>query len=129
VLNFPNLWEEAKAVTLPKSGKDQKFPQNLRPINLLSTIGKVLEKVILKIAQKSIEEIVLLNGSQFGFRARHSTTLQRVSLTDHVILNFNNSVSTAAVFLDIEKAFDTSRHIGLLHNLSELKFSILLLIQ
>jgi hypothetical protein len=30
-------------------------------------------------------------------------------LADHVILNFNKK-STAAVFLDIEKAFDTAWH-------------------
>jgi hypothetical protein len=33
-------------------------------------------------------------------------------------------MSTAAVFLDIEKAFYTIWHLGLLYNLSELKFSI-----
>jgi len=31
-----------------------------------------------------------------------------------VTLNFNNDMSTAVVFLDIEKAFDTTWHIGLL---------------
>jgi hypothetical protein len=46
-------------------------------------------------------------------------------LTDHVTLNFNNntSMSTAAVFLDIEKAFDTAWHSGLLYKLSKLEFS------
>jgi hypothetical protein len=43
-------------------------------------------------------------------------------LTDHVTLNFNNNMSTAAVFLDIEKAFDTTLHPGLLYKLSELHF-------
>jgi hypothetical protein len=44
-------------------------------------------------------------------------------LTDHVTLNFNNKMSTAAVFLDIEKAFDTTWHSGLLYKLSKLEFS------
>jgi hypothetical protein len=44
-------------------------------------------------------------------------------LTDHVTFNFNNKTSTAAVFLDIEKAFDTTWHSGLLHKLSKLEFS------
>jgi len=34
-----------------------------------------------------------------------------------VTLNFNNSISKAAVFLDIEKAFDTTWHPGLLYKL------------
>jgi hypothetical protein len=44
-------------------------------------------------------------------------------LTDHVTLNVNNKLSTAAVFLDIEKAFDTTWHTGLLYKLSKLEFS------
>jgi hypothetical protein len=36
-------------------------------------------------------------------------------------------MSTATVFLDIEKAFDTTWHVGLLYKISELKFSICLI--
>jgi hypothetical protein len=43
----------------------------------------------------------LLNASQFGFRGRHSTTLQCMRLADHVTLNFNNKMYTAAVFLEV----------------------------
>jgi hypothetical protein len=108
--HFPKYWKEAKNITLSKNGKDPKFPQNLRPIILLSTTGKLFEKVILNSLQKHINERSLLNASHFGFRARHSMTLQCMRLTDHVTLNFNNKISTAAVFLDIEKAFDTTWH-------------------
>jgi hypothetical protein len=44
-------------------------------------------------------------------------------LADHITLNFNNKMSTAAVFLYIEKAFDTTWHSGLLYKLSKLEFS------
>jgi hypothetical protein len=44
-------------------------------------------------------------------------------LADHITLNFNNKMSTAAVFLDIEKAFATTWHSGLLYKLSKMKFS------
>jgi hypothetical protein len=63
-------------------------------------------KVILKIVQRIIEEKGLLNASQIVLRVRHSTKLKCVRVTDHVTLKFGNSVSTIAVFLDIEKAFD-----------------------
>jgi hypothetical protein len=109
---------------LSKPGKDPKFPQNLCTISLLSTTGKLFKKVILKALQKHIDERCMLNASQFGFRARHSMTLQCMRLTDHVTLSFNNKMSTAEVFLDIEKAFHTTWHTGLLHKLSKLEFSI-----
>jgi hypothetical protein len=45
-------------------------------------------------------------------------------LTYHLTLNFNNNMSTAVVFLEVERAFDTTWHLGLLYKLSKLKFSI-----
>jgi hypothetical protein len=113
---------EAKVITLPKSGKDPKLPQNLRPISLPPTTGKLFEKVILKIVQRHVEERGLLNTSQFGFRARPNTTLHCMRLTDHVTLNFNNKMSTAAVFLDIEKTFDATWNPHLIYKLSKLGF-------
>jgi hypothetical protein len=83
----------------------------------LSATSKLFEKVTLKIVQRHTEERGLHNTSQYGFRAHHITTLMR--LTDHVALNFNNNVPTAAVFLDIVKAFDTKWHLGFLYELSE----------
>jgi hypothetical protein len=123
-LYFSTPWKDVKIITLPKPGKDPTFPKNLRPISLLPTTGKLFEKVIPKIVQRHIGERGLLNAKQFGFRACHSTTLQCMRLTDHVTLNFNNNMSTAAVFLDIEKAFDTTWHTGLVYELSKLDFSI-----
>jgi hypothetical protein len=70
--HFPTSWKEAKVIALQKQGKDPKFPQNLRPISLLSSTGKVFEKVILEIVKRHIGERNLLNASQFGFRARQS---------------------------------------------------------
>jgi hypothetical protein len=85
----------------------------------LSTTGKlrVFETVILKIVQNRVGEKGLLNPSQFRFRARHSKTLQCMMLTVHAILNFNNKMSAAAVFLDIEKVFDITCQLGALSKL------------
>jgi hypothetical protein len=121
--HFPTSWKEAKVVALPKPGKDPKFSQNLHLISLWLSTGKGFEKIILEIAKRHIGERNFLNASQFGFRARHSTTLQCMRLAGHVTLHFNNNMSTAAVFLDIEKAFDTTWHTGFLYKLSKLQIS------
>jgi hypothetical protein len=71
-----------------------------------------------------INERGMLKASQFGFCARHRKTLHCMGLTDHVTLNLNNKLSTAALFLDIEKACYTTWHTGLLYKLSKLEFSI-----
>jgi hypothetical protein len=113
-------WKEAKVVALPKPGKDPKFPQNLRPISLLPSTGKVFEKVLLEIATRHIGESNLLNASQFGFRARHSTTLQCMRLADHVTLNFNNTLRYSWIS---KKTLTQKWHPGLFYKFSKLQFS------
>jgi hypothetical protein len=56
----------------------------------------------------------LLDASELGFHARHKTILQGMGLMAHVTLNFNNNMSKEAVFLDIEKTFDTTWYLSLL---------------
>jgi hypothetical protein len=34
--HFPACWKKAEVVTIPKQGQDPKFPQNRRPISLVS---------------------------------------------------------------------------------------------
>jgi hypothetical protein len=46
----------------PKPGKDMKFPQHLHPVSLLSTTGKLFEKVILKVVQRHIKEKCVIFG-------------------------------------------------------------------
>jgi hypothetical protein len=70
--------------------------------------GQTFEKFVLKIVHRHIQEVDLRNPSQFDFRARHKTTLQCTNLTNHVTLNYNNTVPMAVVFLNIEKAFCTN---------------------
>jgi hypothetical protein len=88
--------------------------QNLRPISLLPTPGKRFEKVVLKMVQSHVKVRDLLNASQSDFHARHRTTLHCMRRTDLVTLNFNSNISTAAVFMDVGKTFDTTLHLGLL---------------
>ena len=52
---FPEKWKTPK-VMLPKPGKDQSIPNNLRPICLLPSLSKMLEKLILEKLKKEILE-------------------------------------------------------------------------
>jgi hypothetical protein len=122
--HFPKPWKEAKAIMLPNPVRTQNFLKVYAGL-ASSTTGMLLEKVILKRVQRHIEEKDLLNASQFGFH--HSMTCQCIRLTNHVTLNFNNNMPMGAVFLDTEKAFDATWHLGLLFKLSTLQFSITLI--
>jgi hypothetical protein len=62
IQSLPSVWsftgtlERTKIITLPKIGKYHKFPQNLHPIGLLSIMGKIFEKLILRTIQKHTDE-------------------------------------------------------------------------
>jgi hypothetical protein len=61
--HFAKSRKQAKVITLPKPDKDRNAPQNLLPISLLSTTGKLFEEVILRIIQRHFEERGMLNAN------------------------------------------------------------------
>jgi hypothetical protein len=112
---FPSAWKTGIIITIPKAGKDHNLPVNHRPITLLSSVSKLLERVVLKFLLDAVGRKI--RHEQFAFRSNHSTSLQLVNVIDHLCLKANNKEKTAAVFLDVEKAFDRVWHDGLLHKL------------
>lgn len=62
-----------------------------------------------------------IRPEQFAFRSHHSTTHQLLGLVDRLTVNAKNRLRTAAIFLDIEKAFDRVWHSGLLYKLHQLE--------
>lgn len=113
---FPTAWKKAVIISIPKPGKDHNIPNNHRPIALLSSLSKIYERLILQYLQKHLHNKI--RPEQFAFRPEHSTTLQLTKLTHQLSQNLNNDIQTAAVFLDVEKAFDRVWHEGLLHKLT-----------
>jgi hypothetical protein len=114
--HFPSRWKSANVI-IPKPGKDLLFPQNYRPISLLSNVGKVLEKVILTRLVRATNENHVLPDEQFGFRPKHSTADQLIHVTEFISQGINQNESTGAIFLDVAKAFDTVWHDGLVYKL------------
>jgi len=121
---FPLSHNEAKVITLPKTGNTPKIPQHLRPISIPSRIDKLFENAFQSTVVRYIAEENVLNICLFSFRVHQNTTLQLMRLTDHVSLKFSNNIYTAVVCLDIDKAFDTTRHSGLLTKLLKSLFSL-----
>ena len=64
----------------------------------------------------------LMRYEQFGFRPRHSTSLQLARLVERITRNFGEKWLTGAVFLDVAKAFDSVWIDGLLYKLTLLNF-------
>ena len=116
---FPTTWKQATVLAFRKPGKDKLFPQNYRPVRLLPTMSKILEKIILNRLKRHENENKQLMHEQLGFREHRSTVHQLARLTNHISTEFNRNKSTVLILLDIEKAFDTVWHDGLIHKLNE----------
>ena len=113
---FPNNWKSARIIPIYKSG-DKQNPSNYRPISILPTISKILEKAIHKQLSAFLDDNDLLSTSQFGFRLNSNTVLATAQFTDKVLQSMDAGELTGTVFIDLAKAFDTVNHVILLRKL------------
>ncbi|GBN79662.1 hypothetical protein AVEN_181790-1 [Araneus ventricosus] len=65
---FSKCWKVTKVVLIPKEGKDLSQPSSYRPICLLPTWGKILDKVITQRLVYELETGQKLHRKQYGFR-------------------------------------------------------------
>ena len=104
---YPMAWKKALVIPIPKAKKDNTNPENFRPISLLSSLSKVVEKVILSRLTKHLDDNKVIIDEQFGFRKGHGTEMQVARIADAITRNFKKEYVTSMVLLDIEKAFDS----------------------
>jgi len=106
---FPSKMKTAKVIPIHKGG-DTSSPDNYRPISLLSSFSKILEKIFSNRFTDYLEFNKIISESQFGFRKGHSTAHPMVLLDNFVSDALNEKRHTIAVFCDLRKAFDTVNH-------------------
>jgi hypothetical protein len=102
----PETWKTSVVIPIPKVPNTKKC-EEFRPINMLSNLEKILEIVVKEQLVQYLDENNLLIAQQSGFRASHSceTALNLVlsSWKDSV----QNNKVIVAVFLDLQRAFET----------------------
>jgi len=90
---------------------DKSDPSNYRPISMLTSFSKVLEKALYRrLIQHIDNNNNILNEQQFGFRKRLSTEDAIFKLTHEVLNALNNRTMVGSIFCDLEKAFDSVNH-------------------
>ena len=77
---FPESWELATIIPIPKPGKDHTEPTNYRPITLTSCLCKTLERMINARLVWYLEINNLISPIQSGFSSERSTNDNLVRL-------------------------------------------------
>lgn len=117
---FPRHFKIAKIISILKPTKDPKCAASYRPISLLSSVSKILERVLNTKLDVFLTENSAINPKQFGFRAEHSTVHQIKRIVKIISDNKARRRSTGMVLLDMEKAFDSIWHDGVIFKLNKI---------
>ena len=122
---FPIPWKKAKVTLIPKPKKNPLYPNNYRPISLLSCIGKTLERIIANRIRNILETKNFFSDYQCGFRNHRGTFNHLFRLTHDIKISQLQKRVTSAIFLDAEKAFDNTWHDGLKYKFHYCNTSVL----
>ncbi len=115
--HFPSFFKNAVIKFIPKENKNHKNPINYRPISLLETPGKFLEKAILSRLNAFITDNNIINDRQHGFRASRSTTTTIASTYEKIANSIADKNQVMIVLCDVTKAFDKVWNSGLKYKL------------
>lgn len=116
----PSKWKTAKIVPIPKTRPPQL--NSLRPISLLPTFSKVLERVVLTDTKHIFFSKVSAN--QYAYLPHSSVTSALIVIHDRItgFLDEVDAVGVAVLQLDFSRAFDTISHQCLLNKLRNFGF-------
>ena len=119
---MPSLWKQPNVTPVFKKN-DPSDVSNYRPIFLLNTIGKVLEKIVYKYVYNFLSEHQVITTLQSGFIPGDSTVNQLVDIYNTFCRALDDGKEVRAIFCDISKAFDRVWHKGLLFKLQSVGIS------
>ena len=116
---FPEEMKKAKVIPFHKSG-DRTNINNYRPISILLSFSKILEKIIARRLVNYLEKYNFLSSSQHGYRCNHSTESALLQFVSNVNKFLDERYYVVGLFLDLSKAFDSLDHKILVHKQSNI---------
>ena len=106
---FPTQWKNALVKPIPKSNNPV-CPTDYRPISLLSTFSKVVEKLMAKQMILYLKDTNYFDNLQSAYKPSHSTITALLNVTDDIYQCLEDSELVFLVLLDYSKAFDCANH-------------------
>ena len=106
---FPDIWKEAMVVPILKAGSNDNV-NNYRPVPILCTACKILERHVHKHVYQFLSEHNLISVSQSGFRRCHSCQTCLTKMINDCQKYIDNSEICGSLALDLSHAFDMINH-------------------
>lgn len=115
---FPARWKRQRLVLLLKGNKPLDEPSSFRPLCLLDTAGKLLERLLLARLETALEETEGLSDRQYGFRKGRGT-VDAITAVHRIAAEANGGRSLSTRFcalatVDVRNAFNSAgwKHIN-----------------
>ena len=106
---FPERLKYSEVKAVYKKGDTTSF-SNYRPISLLTSFSKIIEKIIFKRLSCHLNDNQILVNEQFGFREKLSTETATYALLNNVLASLDKKHFVGSIFCDLQKAFDCVNH-------------------
>ena len=117
---FPNTWRHGYIIPIIKPNKNKFHAESYRPISLLNTLCKLLEKIINRRLTWFLENYNLLSPIQNGFRRHRSTLNTLLTIKKEIQTSMTNKQNLGMISFDIVKAYDTAWRPRILYILNKI---------
>ena len=118
---FPSRWKKAIIKPIPKCSNPT-AATDFRPISLLITFSKILEKIVAKQIVEYFDKNSLMDLYQSAYKKYHSTATALLQILENINKAMDSSEITILTLLDYSKAFDCANHALIIAKLKALGF-------
>jgi hypothetical protein len=119
--HFPQRWKRSIKHPIVKPGKEGLSDmRKYRPISLMNTEGKLLEKLLINRINHHLHTNTLLNRNQYGFIPQNSMVDAAMAVKQHSLSHIQQRNYVIMVSLDVQGSFDATWWPSMLCNLRAL---------
>ena len=106
-----------------KLNLEKSILSNYRPIYNLSTLSKILERVVARQLNSYLNENHILNPYQSAYTKHKNTETDMIHILNHIHLSAASPHGSVVIHLDLSAAFDTLDHNILINRLTSIGIS------
>ena len=120
---YPSLLKVTKIIPISKPNKDCTTQAGWRPINLVPTLSKIVEKCILKQVLKYLKDNGFIHHTHHGLVQSKRTQTIVQEIYEMLLTSYEKGEDTAFIQLDQSKVYDVVSHKLLIAKMNLLGFN------